>query len=319
MKWGFIGCGSVVERKSGKPFNIEGKSEVLAVMCRNLESAKAYAESHQVPLYYNDGDKLIENEEIDAIYIATPTSTHVPYAKKAIAAGKAVYIEKPMGMNTAECLDMLELAKEKNVPVFVAFYRRGLEKFNDIKALIEAGEIGEIRSVNIVQYEKAGTGEYEWRRDPAIAGGGLFHDLGCHTLDILDYIVSPIEEVYGFSGNQRKVYDSDDIVTASFRFANGVLGTGMWCFDVDEDLDQVEITGNQGKVVFNVYGNALTIVRNGEVEEREYSNPDFIQEGLIHNVIGALRGEVEARSTGDTALRTVKVMDKILGLAIDDK
>lgn len=314
INWGFIGCGSVVERKSGEPFNLDGKSKVLAVMCRNLESAKAYAKSHDVPFYYDDADKIIQSEEIDAIYIATPPSTHVPYAKKAIEAGKAVYIEKPMGMNTVECLEMLELAKAKDVPIFVAFYRRGLEKFNDIKKLIKDGEIGEIRNVNVVQYEKAGTGEYQWRRDPKISGGGLFHDLGCHTLDILDYMIAPIEEVYGFHKNQRKIYESEDIVTASFRFSNGVLGTGVWCFDVDEDLDKVEIIGNKGKIVFSIYRNDLMIVKGDVVKKKEYINPDYIQESLIHNVIGALYGEVDARSTGETALRTVKVMDKILGI-----
>lgn len=313
IKWGFIGCGSVVENKSGEAFNLEGKSQVLAVMCRRLEHAKAYALSHGVPYYYDNADEIIGNEEIDAIYIATPPSTHMLYAKQAISAGKAVYIEKPLGISEEECVEVLSLAKEKNIPVFVAYYRRGLEKFHDIKELVARGEIGEIRSVNVIHYEKAGTGEYEWRRDPSVAGGGLFYDLGCHTLDILDYIVSPIAEVFGFSDNQRKIYDSDDTVTASFQFTNGALGTGIWCFDVDEDKEQVQIIGNKGKVVFNVYGNSLKIIRDGIVEEREYTTPTFIQEPLIHNVIGALQGEVKARSTGDTAMRTVKVMDKIVG------
>ncbi|MFI3238009.1 MAG: Gfo/Idh/MocA family oxidoreductase [Lachnospiraceae bacterium] len=314
MNWGFIGCGSVVEHKSGKPFDLAGESKVLAVMCRNIETAKSYAKRREVPYYFDDVNTMLSLDGIDAIYIATPPSTHKLYAKMAIEAGKAVYIEKPMGMNTAECLEILALAREKDVPVFVAFYRRGLEKFHDIKKLIANGEIGGVRCVNVLHYQKMGTGEYEWRRDPAIAGGGLFHDLGCHTLDILDFILGPIEEAYGFSANQRQVFSSDDIVTASMRFESGVLGTGTWCFDVDEDLEQVEITGDQGKVIFDVYGKSLTIVRNGVVEKREYTNPDFVQEPLIHNVIRTLKGEEKALSTGGSALRTAIVMDKILGI-----
>lgn len=313
MNWGFIGCGDVVRKKSGMPFVWDEKSSVLAVMCRNLESAKRYAEDCNVPEFYNDAEKIISHPEIDAIYIATPPSTHMSYAKRAILAGKPVYIEKPMGMNTAECAEIIALAKEKNVPVFVAFYRRGLPMFHEIKGLVDGGAIGEVRSVQIKQYTKAGDGTYEWRRDPAISGGGLFHDLACHTLDILDFIIAPITEVHGFSANQRAMFSSDDIVTTTFRFANGVLGNGVWCFDVAEDLDQVEIIGNKGKLVFPVFGNELTVIRGDDVERKTFQHPAFIQEPMVHNVIDAIDGVTEPLSTGDSAMRTVCVMDGILG------
>lgn len=314
MKWGFIGCGDVVEKKSGKPFVWEEKSEVQAVMCRTLESAKTYANNHEIAEFYDDANQIIYNDEIDAIYIATPPSTHISYAKQAILAGKPVYIEKPMGLNTAECEALLSLAKDKNIPVFVAFYRRGLPMFQEIKSIIESGAIGDIRFVGVKQYKKIADGTYEWRRDPAIAGGGLFHDLACHTLDILDYLIAPIEEAGGFSGNQRELFSCDDIVTTSFRFANGVLGTGVWCFDVDQDVDEVEIIGNQGKLQFAVFENHLKIVCNGVTEERTYNHPKFIQEPMIHNVIDSILEGKTPLSTGDSALRTVQVMDQILGI-----
>ncbi len=314
MNWGIIGCGDVVYRKSGKPFDWEEKSKVLAVMCRNLEAAEKYAKERHVPEFYNDAEKIISHKDIDAIYIATPPSTHMPYAKRAIMEGKPVYIEKPLGMNTGECEEMLALAKEKNVPVFVAFYRRALPKFNEIKQLIDDGEIGDVRFVHIKQYIKAGDGAYEWRRDPAISGGGLFHDLACHTLDILDFIISPIETVHGFSANQRKMFESDDIVTTSFQFANGVLGTGVWCSDVAEEEDRVEIIGNKGKLVFSIFESDLTIVRGDSVEEKICERAEFIQEHMIHNVISAINGTEKALSTGESALRTVRVMDRILGI-----
>ncbi len=312
IRWGFIGCGDVVEKKSGKPFNLQGKSEVTAVMCRNIDKAKSFAQRHGIKEYYDDADKIILNKNVDAIYIATTPDSHMPYAKRAIEAGKPVYVEKPMGLNTAECEEVMELAKKKNVPLFVAFYRRGLPFFTHIKKIIDTGEIGGIRCVNIVQYKKKPVEiKPDWRRDVAVAGGGLFHDLGCHTLDIIDFLVSPITEVNGFKCNNRKLYDSDDTVSCSFMFENGAMGTGLWCFDTNTEIDRVEIIGNSGKLEFPVFGNTLTITKSGETTQTQIANPSFVQQPLIHNVIASLLGESSALSTAETAIRTARVMDKI--------
>lgn len=313
IRWGFIGCGDVVQKKSGKPFQLEGESEVVAVMCRTIAHAKAYAEEHHIPYFYDDGDALIANEQVDAVYIATPPSTHMEYAKKAIAAGKPVYVEKPMGINKKECEEVLALSKEKQVPLFVAFYRRGLPMFQEIKQRLANGEIGEIRSLTIKQYTKAPQNDSGWRRDPSISGGGLFHDLACHTLDVLDYIMGPIETGSGFHDNQKQQFNCDDIVTASFRFKSGVLGTSIWCFDVAENLDEVEIIGNKGKFSFPVFGNKLSIIKEDKETLIEFTHPAFIQEPLIHNMIHALNHGIQPLSTGDSAFRTVEIMDAFLG------
>lgn len=313
IKWGFIGCGDVVEKKSGKPFNLDGESEVLAVMCRTLDKAKDYATRNGVKEYYDDAEKIFSHEDIDAVYIATTPDTHMPYAKRAIEAGKAVYVEKPMGVNLEECYEVMDLAKEKNVPLFVAFYRRVLPYFVEIKKFLDDGEIGQIRSVSVIQYKKApDSDEKTWRRVPELSGGGLFHDVGCHTLDILDFLIAPIKKVSGNTSNQRKMFDCDDTVSCSFEFENGIIGNGLWCFDVEQDKDLVTIVGNDGILEFVVFGNEVFITKNGETRRIEYNHPAFIQEPMIHNVIRSLAGKEEARSTDKTAIRTVKVMEKIL-------
>ncbi len=316
IKWAFIGCGDVVQKKSGAPFWVQGQSEVGAVMCRNLADAARYAAAHDIPQYDNDAEAIFADDSIDAVYIATPPSTHMPYAKRALQAGKAVYVEKPMGLNMAECQEILALAKEKNLPVFVAFYRRAFPMFQQIKEALAAGEIGTVRFVNVTHYKKTPAEAHAWHREPAISGGGLFHDLGCHTLDILDYIIAPITQVSGNHANQRKLYQSDDIVNAQFTFANGVLGRGTWCFDVAEDFEEVEIVGDAGKLVFSVYGNIVKRVqgsgKDAVVTEKTYQPEPFVQAPLIRNVIAALQGCAVPLSTGESALRTVQVMEKML-------
>ncbi len=316
VKWAFIGCGDVVQRKSGAPFFAPEQSEVVAVMCRNLADAEHYATTHGVPHFYNDAEAIFADDSIDAVYIATPPSTHMPYAKRALLAGKAVYVEKPMGLTTQECEEVIALAKEKNLPLFVAYYRRSFPMFQEIKAMLTAGEIGAVRFVSATQYTKAGGVEHTWHHNVAISGGGLFHDIGCHTLDILDYLIAPITQVSGTHANQRKLHQSDDIVNAQFTFANGVLGRGTWCFDVAEDFEEVEIIGDAGKIAFAVFGETVRITRGigaeATTEEKYYPREPFVQAPLIRNVIAALHGQAAPLSTGETALRTVQVMEKVL-------
>ena len=151
IRWGIIGCGDVTEVKSGPGFQKSEHSELVAVMRRSGELAEDYARRHGVPKWYDDADKLIHDEDVDAIYIATPPSTHMTYALKSAAAGKPVYVEKPMAMSSKECLQMIEACKEAGVPLYVAFYRRALPYFLKIKALIEEGAIGEVRFVSLKQ------------------------------------------------------------------------------------------------------------------------------------------------------------------------
>ncbi|KAG0780027.1 hypothetical protein G6F22_010304 [Rhizopus arrhizus] len=115
--WGFIGCGSVTEKKSGPALAGTPGSRVAAVMRRNAALAEDYARRHAIPRWYADADALVADPEVNAIYVATPPSTHMQYALQAIAAGKPVYIEKPMAMDHGECVRILEASARSGVPV----------------------------------------------------------------------------------------------------------------------------------------------------------------------------------------------------------
>ena len=96
VRWGFIGCGEVTEKKSGPAFNLIEGSEVVAVMSRRADRAQSYAERHGVKRWYTDPQALLNDPKVNAVYIATPPSTHATYAIMAMKSGKAVYVEKPM-------------------------------------------------------------------------------------------------------------------------------------------------------------------------------------------------------------------------------
>ncbi len=320
IKWGIIGCGDVTEVKSGPAFQKVENSELIAVMRRNGEKAADYAKRHHVPRWYDDADKLINDPEINAIYVATPPSSHAEYTIKAMKAGKPVYVEKPMAMNADECQQMIDVSKETGSPLFVAYYRRALPYFVKLKELIDMNAIGEVKMINLVLHWPAKPEELEgaprWRVDPSISGGGHFHDLAAHQLDYLEFVFGQIVEVKGIAGNQNGLYAADDIVSAAFQFDSGILGTGSWCFTVPEKQtsDVTEIIGSKGRISFSFFSNTVLHVETETmVENFNIPHPEHVHQPLVDLVVKDLRGEGTCPSTGETGLRASRLMDQITG------
>ncbi len=313
VSWGIIGCGDVTEKKSGPGLYKAEHSRLTAVMRRNGEAAKDYAERHNVPKWYDNGQALIDDAEVDVVYVATPPSTHLEYALASAAAGKPCLVEKPMAMNANECEQMVQAFKEKSLPLWVAFYRRALPRFLKLRDLLNGETIGKLTSVEFIEYSKLAAGEEasRWRYDPAIAGAGNFVDLGSHGFDILDYLVGPISEISGYSINSGGTYQAEDVTVACFRFENEVLGTGTFNFNSSRTDDWITFTGSLGKIRIQVYKDSdieITMA-NGEQTFVSAPYPDHVCQPLQETIINELRGHGKCESTGESGLRTQRVLD----------
>lgn len=319
VRWGIIGCGNVTEVKSGPGFQKAPNSQLVAVMRRDGAKAKDYAERHGVPRWYDDAAALIHDAEVDAVYVATPPSTHKQYALMSIAAGKPVYVEKPMAMNHAECEDIIRAGREANVPVFVAYYRRMLPRFHKVRELLAAGVIGKPRIVNMVLHEPHHPRYHDpenlpWHVQTSISGGGVFMDIGCHTLDILDWLLGPIVSVDGRASNQLGAYPPEDTVAMSFAFGSGVLGTGLWNFDSYAYHDSIALVGDRGRLQFATFGEGpITLDDAQGTRTFSVDNPPHIQQPLIETIVAELTGTPGAcPSTAESGARTSWVMDQVL-------
>jgi predicted dehydrogenase len=308
----------VTEVKSGPGFQKAKDSSLVAVMRRTGELAEDYAERHAVPRWYDDAEALVHDPEVDAVYVATPPSSHKEYTILAAEAGKPVYVEKPMALNLGECQAMMEACRSAEVPVFVAYYRRALRRFLKIKDLLDAQAIGDVRFVSMTLYAKPRPEELDsvnlpWRVIPEIAGGGRFVDLGSHMFDFLDFALGPILEVRGFAANQQDLFRAEDMVSAAFVFESGVHGAGLWNFGSFDEVDVTEIVGSQGKISFSTYGADPVVLTTGDgVTEFEIKSPEHIQQPLIQTVVDTLNGTGACPSTGESAARTTWVLDQIL-------
>lgn len=321
ISWGMIGCGNVTEKKSGAPaINKVPHASLVAVMARKAEKAADYAKRHRVPRWYTDVDALINDPEVNAIYIATPPDVHLEYAAKAIKAGKPVYIEKPMARNYGECAEINRLGREAGVPVFVAYYRRTLPYFVTLKNLVDDKVIGDIRLINIALHwqpydEEVGDNpQPRWRVFPEISGGGHFHDLASHQFDFLEYAFGPVKYAKGIARNQAGMYPADDAVVANFEFENGILGNGSWCYTINKEqrTDQSQIIGSKGKIIFSFFESSIIRVETADgIQEYDVPYPPHVQQPLLETIVQELRGEGKCPSTGETGARANLIMDWI--------
>lgn len=318
ISWGIIGCGDVTELKSGPAFNKVKSSELVAVMRRDVAKAKDYAERHQVPKWYSDAAKLIDDPDINAVYIATPPSSHEEYTIAALRAGKPVYVEKPMATNASSAIAMMNAAIETKQKLTIAHYRREQPLFKKVKQLIADNIIGETRfarlslyqpplSSNDLQIEKIA-----WRIDPNLSGGGLFHDLAPHQIDMMCFFFGMPDQVCGVSGNQAGLYKADDIVSGSILFKNGVQFSGVWCFNVSlkDEKDECEIFGEKGTISFSFFEHKpIKLVINGETKFFYFDPLQHVQQPMIESVVNYFMNEGTNPCSGEEGVEVMKVID----------
>jgi predicted dehydrogenase len=317
IQWGIIGCGDVTEVKSGPAFNKVNNSQLVAVMRRNAGKAADYAHRHGVPKWYNDAQQLIDDPDVNAVYIATPPQSHEAYTIQALKAGKPVYVEKPMATDSGAAARMLATALETGVKLSVAHYRKAQPRFKKIRALLEANEIGAVRMVNLLLVQPpqstliAKTDEF-WRVDPAISGGGLFHDLSPHQLDLLQYFFGGIEKASGFAMNQAGLYSADDLVTGNILFKNGVWFNGAWCFTgaTKEEKDRVEIVGSEGSIRFSTFStHHFVLSKKGEEQVISFDELPHVQQPMIEAVVQYFLDKAPNPSSAENAVETMQIID----------
>ena len=321
INWGFIGCGEVTEKKSGPAFNEVEGSQVVAVMSRSENKARSYAERHHVRKWYTDASELIEDPDVNAVYIATPPSSHATFAIMAMRAGKPCYIEKPLAASYNDCIRINRISEQTGVPCFVAYYRRYLPYFQKVKEIIESGTIGNVVNVQVrfsvpprdLDFQSGK--EMPWRLQPDIAGGGYFYDLAPHQIDLLQNLFGVITRAHGYPANRAHLYQAEDTLSACFFFESGIPGSGCWCFVGHESAkeDCIEVIGEKGSLSFSVFTyQPIEVITSEGKNSITVPNPPYVQLPLIKSVIEHLQGIGICDCTSVSATAVNWVLDRVL-------
>jgi predicted dehydrogenase len=316
-----IGCGDVTEKKSAPSFNKIKGASLHGVFSRRKSRAVAYAQRHHVPHVYDSADGLVNDPEINAIYVATPPSSHAEYAILAMRAGKPVYVEKPMAIDYHGCVEMNKVASETSMPLFVAYYRRSMDYFLKVKELLQQQAVGKVLMVQSSlilppREEDMDRQHLPWRVMPEISGGGYFYDMGCHALDILTYYFGKFRSAEGWYANTGGLYPAEDTLTASLVFESGLLYAGSWCFVASKESssDLIEIIGDRGRIRFSCFQfTPIEWITGHGKKEFAIDPPEHVQLPMIRSVVEELLGQGTCPSKGDSAAHINWIMDKILG------
>ena len=315
FRWAILGCGDVTEVKSGPALQKAAGSALVAVMRRDRDKAEDYARRHGVPRVHDTAEALIDDPEVDAVYIATPPSSHHALALRVAAAGKPCLVEKPMAMTHAECLEMTAAFRDARVPLWVAYYRRALPRFVAVRGMLRDGRIGRVTSVRIeVSDRLAGSAQAaNWRFDPAIAGAGLFFDLGSHSVDLLDFLIGPVRTVSGVALNTGGAYQAEDVTAAVFQLEPGVAGTGTWNFNADQKRDSLIITGADGELQVPIFtdGDVIESSASGTTVH-PFRNPPHVHQPLIQSIVDELAGRGRCESTAESGARASWVLESVI-------
>jgi len=318
INWGIIGCGDVTEVKSGPAFNKVPNSNLVAVMRRNAEKAKDYAQRHGVERWYSNADDLINDREVNAVYVATPPLNHEDYAIKSMKAGKPVYIEKPMAINACAAERIEQTAKETGIKISVAHYRRQQQLFLKIKELLQQNAIGDVRLVDLKMLQPhqsniiANT-ETNWRIDPSISGGGLFYDLAPHQLDLMLYFFGNAQKVTGISLNCSGIYNADDTTGGQILFENKIIFNGAWCFTSYERIDRCEIIGTEGKISFSVFDHhPLIFEKDNKQTSIAFDKLQHVQQPMIQKVVEYFLDQSPNPCSAADGVKVMKMMDSLV-------
>lgn len=312
--WGMIGCGDVTEVKNGPGLYLAKNSILKAVTNRTIKKAENWVARHQHGMVYEDVDAILNDPEIDIVYIATTPDKHVEYAVKCAQAGKHCLIEKPLALSYEEGLKIKEAFDTAGKKVYVAFYRRSLNRFNKIAELMNGGTIGTVEAINAVRFVKAVEDAEAWRMNPEISGGNIFTETDIHVLDYMCRLMGEVEEynvIKNIFNKSNCVFDS---LSMNLKFQNGVIGSGQWLYNCNTELDRIEIIGDKGIIRFDFFNNKSPIYVITEAGQTEYVVEDsqFVGLNMEQEIVNELNGIGSFSGDVNTALKTLKIMVEIL-------
>jgi predicted dehydrogenase len=221
-------------------------------------------------------------------------------------------VEKPMARNTTECDRMIQAFQNSRLPLYVAYYRRGLPRFLTARELIADGSLGRVTGVRYQCAAPRHKDDAGWRIRAEQSGGGHFLDIGSHAIDLLDFFFGPLANVAGAAANLGKSCQVEDAVAMSF-LAGGIPGVACWNFASAEREDAFTISGTEGRLTFSLLGDEpLRLENSAGVRMLARPNPRHVQQPLIQSVVDDLLGRGTCPSTGETAVRATRIMDTVL-------
>ncbi|MFO7948138.1 MAG: Gfo/Idh/MocA family oxidoreductase [Armatimonadota bacterium] len=329
INWGVIGAGGIADRRT-IPEGILGadNAELVAVQDVDTDRLEELAEKYDVPTYTTEYD-LLNDDNVEAVYIATPNHLHHDQVLAAAEAGIHVLCEKPLAVTLEDCEEMVEACASAGVKLGVNFMMRFHACHRAIKDMIDNGDLGTLvlGRAELTCWYPPIPGAF--RQDPAIGGGGAFMDMGNHCVDLLEMFFGPVQRVSCFTGNLVQDYPAEDTAAALLEFKSGAKGFVDALFNVPDAASRqaLEVYGSKGSVVtFGTIGqesggsiNAAVEsgdkgydaeqTREEEIEQTIEPEPVNIYAAHISGFVDAIENDTEPPIPGEEGIWSHRVME----------
>jgi predicted dehydrogenase len=308
-----IGCGDIARKRVAPALRDGPNSELVAVTRAQADQAESFAREFGASRWYPTVEELIGDEQIDAVYIATPVHLHAAQTIATAGAGKHVLCEKPMAMNVSECDQMIAACAKRGVKFGVAYYRHFYPVVNRIAEILASGEIGTpvIAQINAFEYfDPPPTHPRRWLIEKELSGGGPMFDFGCHRIEVLIHLFGRIRRVSSLVSNRLFNRSLEDTATAAFEFETGAQGVLSVTHAASEPQDTLYIFGSKGSLHVQGLNEGALKVRVGTHERYESHPPhanlhlplieDFVQaiisnrEPRVNDAVGREVARIEA-------------------------
>ena len=317
VKWGLIGCGDISRKRVAPALRELDHCELVSVNRADSSRLESFAREFGAPKWFETWQDLVVDDEIDAVYVATPVYLHAEQTIRAAEAGKHVLCEKPMAMDRSECQRMIDAAKANNVRLGVAYYRHFYPVVERIKKLIQNGRIGLPVYAQVRNHERfnrrPGEPRY-WLLVKSLSGGGPMMDMGCHRIEVLQNIFGPIADVKATLSNVVFEREVEDTATAVLRFETGFSATITSTHATEESQDSLDIFGCRGSIhVPSLNAGVMTIVTEKGVREEKHPPHANVHLPLIEDFANAILEDREPVVTGEIGLAVNAVLDRIYG------
>lgn len=312
IRWGILGCREVAGEKCGRALQSADRSSVVACMHRDAPMAQDYAARQKIARVYSDADELISDDEVDAVYIATPPDTHPDLAIRALRAKKPVLVEKPVALTVADSDAVIAASRESSTSLIVACHRRTLPRFEKLREIVRGGDIGVPRCVEVQHFKRLiDSPNQDWESDPKVGGAGYFAEMQSHVLDWLDYVFGPATGVAGIVRQQSDENAALDLVSYTIEFQS-VVASGLCAYSTNQTTEKVTIHGSTGSASMSFFSpSPIVLSQNGVRTILDLRDPTHVHQRLVARTLAHLLDGAPNPSPPETARRTTAIVEQL--------
>lgn len=317
LKWGLIGAGDIARKSIVPALTSMPNCELVSVSREKGVLAEAFAAEFGIKHWYADWREMILDDEIDAVYVATPVFVHAEQTIAAAEAGKHVLCEKPMALNVEECDRMIAACSSNNVQLGIAYYRRFYPVIERVRQIIASGEIGKVvfAQMNAFEYVDLPPDDpRHWFIEKAKSGGGPMMDFGCHRLEVLTDLFGQVNRTQSLVTNVVFNREVEDTAAVLLQFDVGTCAALVVTHAAHEPQDTLDIFGQRGSIHIQALNAGNVRIKTSDGERSESPTPTANSHlPLIEDFADAVLTMREPRVSGDKG-RTVAILeDKIYG------